>query len=285
MTSASKCLENFFGSIQIQLLWLQSLARWVVGMVKIIEYKIPPKLDGCVKRHLQKTTVILRVHVWAMARWKRTFTWKCGSSSRPPTLKPPNFGSLSWNVQGQTTSAKCQRVVRERGWPTFGKMCLPHVGTKIYWWVVWCACTQTLLRRNDSGSSRFHTCIEVKAKDMVSWKDSWIIIWIHLGFSISYFCWQCLVCLAVFWSCFGPPCNPEGVKAAWFLARKRLAKVLPTRKLWSSPFLFRRRMLDGKKHSKLSINVGRQRFGAYKTMIIVWLSMTSNWINEYKFKW
>jgi hypothetical protein len=35
----------------------------------------------------------------------------------------------------------------------------------------------------------------------------------------------------------------------------------------------------------LSINVGRQRFGAYKTMIIVWLSMTSNWINEYKFKW
>ena len=55
-----------------------------------------------------------------------------------------------------------------------------------------------------------------------------------------------------FWSCFGPPWNPEGVKAAWFLARKRLAKVLPTRKLWSSPFLFRRRMLDGKKHSKLT---------------------------------
>ena len=30
----------------------------------------------------------------------------------------------------------------------------------------------------------------------------------HLGFSISYFCWQCLVCLAAFWSCFGPPLEP-----------------------------------------------------------------------------
>ena len=30
----------------------------------------------------------------------------------------------------------------------------------------------------------------------------------HLGFSISYFCWQCLVCLAAFWSCFGLPLEP-----------------------------------------------------------------------------
>jgi hypothetical protein len=29
-----------------------------------------------------------------------------------------------------------------------------------------------------------------------------------LGFSISYFCWQCLVCLAAFWSCFVPPLEP-----------------------------------------------------------------------------
>jgi hypothetical protein len=36
-----------------------------------------------------------------------------------------------------------------------------------------------------------------------------------LGFSISYFCWQCLVCLAAFFGLvLGSPWNPEGVKAA-----------------------------------------------------------------------
>ena len=160
-----------------------------------------------------------------MARWKATYT---GSSqktemwtqqvsffeissgpwkrwARPPKLQQTSLQGCSCSTHGKTTCVTWKRVLQELGWSKFGKMCLPRVPTTICWWVVRCAGSRTLMRCEDSVSSQFHTCIEVKAKIFGPLK--WLLNY-HLGFSISYVCWQCLICLAVFWSCFGVPLEP-----------------------------------------------------------------------------
>ena len=147
---------------------------------------MPCKLDGFVRKRL--ITATLWVQFFAMARWKttchgssrKTETWTgqllsfeiSFGQKRPwaktPRVKPPNFQSCSWSTRSKTTSEKYQHALRELGWSTFGKMCLPRVQTERWQWIVWCTGSQTLVRCKDSGSSRFHTCIEVKAKDLVS---------------------------------------------------------------------------------------------------------------------
>ena len=173
---------------------------------------MPCKLDGFVRKRL--ITVTLWVQFFAMARWKRT---SHGSSRKMEMLTEQvcfseiSFGQkrpwaktprrlhifkllIWWNVPSKTTSAKYPHALRELGWSTWKDVpsSRPNREMAVNCVVRWLADPCEMQGQWFKPVPYMHRS-QSQGFGLLKRHLNY-----HLGFSILYFCWQCLVCLAAF---------------------------------------------------------------------------------------